>query len=425
MFEMILIKNLVFVSFLIISLPEFHQTIDLERVDTSFNQTNQVFTFANHNSFIRIDANNSWNIMTPRELVFQFKTDRPHGLLFYQTVVNPMSGTSVYELYLMLENGRLKIIHEFGAEQKFFHIGQGLNHDQFHVVRVTINPINGSLTAVLDNLMKNHKNNGMRIELSSLANYVQKRNPSNSVLSLPQSVLYFGGLDNKRQITHQQYSVKRFIGCIGKIKFRTLSTQTTETGLNSTKYKFFNISESEGLQYNCLNLCKKLDLCANRAQCVNHYTYTSCDCFGTKREDWHCRSHNISVLTLRGYSFVSYKIYEYKNKIHSDVNRISFHMKSQIKNQILVYGRGEQPIHNYIAIHLKDGFLHFQMDLGDGPINASVGHIILSDNKWHNITIKHRSKNINLYIDDILEESLELPGNHHHLHVDPGLFNSL
>jgi hypothetical protein len=60
------------------------------------------------------------------------------------------------------------------------------------------------------------------------------------------------------------------------------------------------------------------------------------------------------------------------------------------------------------------------MDLGDGAITASIEDIILNDNKWHNITIKHHSRDINIFIDNNNVKLLELLGPHHHLHVDPG-----
>ena len=388
-------------------------TISTQVPEHDSETSDQIFTFAKPNSFIRIDTNNTWNILKPRELVFQFRTDRAHGLLCYQTVVNPVQGFPVFELYVMLENGRLKIIHEFGSEQKSFFIGQGLNHDQFHTVKLTINPLNGSLTAVLDNLNRNYKNNGMTITLTSLVTYLHRK-AHESI----HSVIFFGGLDPKRPISHQQYSVKRFFGCIGKIQFSDLSDSPTQA--SRTKAKFVSITDSAGLKSGCVNLCRKENLCANSAPCINHYTYTGCDCFSTKREDWHCRSHNISVLTLRGYSFISYKLYNFKDKVHSDVNRISFHFKSQTRNQILVYARGEQPIHNYIAIHLKNGIFNFRMDLGGGAIEASVDQMVLSDNKWHNITVNHHLRTVNILIDTILVKSLQIPGTHHHLHVDPG-----
>jgi hypothetical protein len=330
----------------------------------------------------------------------------------YHTVYHPNDGFNVYELYVMLENGRLKIIHEFGSEQQMLYIGQGLNHDQFHTVKVYVNPMNGSLSAYLDynNNKRIHKNNGKEIVLKKLAKYFE-----NITQSYIPSVLYFGGIDSKKPITHHQYSVPRFIGCIGKMKFLDITANEMPKS-----HKYVSIEEFGGLANGCVDLCKKIDLCAYNALCINHYTYKSCDCFGTKYEDWHCRSSNITVLALRGYSFVSYKIYNYKDKVHSDFNRIGFHFKTETSDGILLYARGEQPQHNYMAINLHNGILHFEMDLGDGAITASIEDVILNDNKWHNITIKHHSRSINIFIDDKNVKFMELPGPHHHLHVDPG-----
>ena len=37
--------------------------------------TSQMYTFANSNSFMRLETNESWNILKPREVIFEFRYD--------------------------------------------------------------------------------------------------------------------------------------------------------------------------------------------------------------------------------------------------------------------------------------------------------------------------------------------------------------
>lgn len=328
----------------------------------------------------------------------------------YHTLVNPSPGFPIYELYVILENGRLKVIHEFGQEQKSLYLGQGLNHDKFHDISISIDPKFGKLEAQLD---KSHE---MNITLKSLENHYEIFKKQK--LSF---VMYFGGTNQKEPINHQQFSgIPRFIGCLGKIKFFNDYSLSNESKIEKNM-EHVMIKTYDDIELNCKDRCKIMNLCSMNSVCINHYTHTSCDCFGTKLEDWHCRSENLTTITLSGYSFVSYKIYNYKDRVHSNMNRISLQFKTGIREAILLYANGEHPKHNYIAITLYDGKLNFEINLGSGQVEASFDDI-LSDNKWHNLTIKHYYDKIKIIIDEKNIKHLELPGNHYHLHVDPDVF---
>lgn len=335
------------------------------------------------------------------------RTLKPHGLLMYQTIHHPPLDFPVYELYVLLENGRLKVIYEIGAEQESIVIGQGLNQDQWHRVNISIDASSGTLLASLE-----RDNNSASIRLQPLSAYVDRTYiPPTNIL------LFFGGTDSRRPIQSQQYNFPRFIGCMGKIRFRSHNRLEKQ----SSDIVFAAIRQQSGLQYPCINKCRELNLCAHHAVCVNHYTHSSCDCFGTVHEDWQCRSSNLTTITLRGYSYLSYKIYSYKDRVHSDVNRIGVHFKTSHENGILLFAKGEQPKKNYVAMSLSGGNFYFEMALGDGFVNVTIDDLFLTDNQWHNVTVKHHKKAVHVYLDN-RKEVLTLNGSLKHLHVDPEVY---
>lgn len=72
-----------------------------------------------------------------RQISFQFRTRLPHGLLVYHNVKVP-AGVSLqpYALYVIVQQGQLKVVHVYGKHSTALTVGRGLNRDEWHSVTV-------------------------------------------------------------------------------------------------------------------------------------------------------------------------------------------------------------------------------------------------------------------------------------------------
>lgn len=106
-----------------------------------------------------------------------------------------------------------------------------------------------------------------------------------------------------------------------------------------------------------------------------------------------------TVLTLRGSSYVSYRIYDWKDRTHSSVTRISLLFKTWYDDSILFYASGETIKPQYIAASIKNNSTYIEMDFGDGTFNCTLGNDLAS-HYWHNLTIFHDHKVVKVILDD-------------------------
>jgi hypothetical protein len=86
-----------------------------------------------------------------RSVSLEFRTRLPHALLVYHGIRNRPASMNKYELYVMLDQGQLKIKHLFGDFSTTLEVGKGLNRDKWHIVTVMIDPSNGVISATVDN----------------------------------------------------------------------------------------------------------------------------------------------------------------------------------------------------------------------------------------------------------------------------------
>ncbi|XP_067139514.1 axotactin-like isoform X3 [Centruroides vittatus] len=355
--------------------------------------SSQVFTVRNPNSFLRIESN--WSFPLSKGLKFKFRTKQPSGLIMYHGM-NDSTGSLVYALYLILENAKLRVIHKtdtFSADS--FHVGKGLNHDKWHEV---------SLVAILStlNLRIDVDSTYVNAQLPSLEKYSRFHNEMNI-----SSYFYFGGFDVMPS-SSQLYNYEKFIGCIGNIEF-----YKTNLNLSRPSVKFSSIENG------CIDLCLTGNICENNGNCLNHYTRISCNCFGSQYEGNICEQRGLTAITLFGYSRLTYRIYDWSSRIHSEINKLGISFKAYFPNSLLFYASGNEPHHNYFsAVILNDG-LYFEMSLGDEMLNATMSNIVLG--KWHNFTMIHHGKEITLILDST-SVTLYNSGPHYHLNIDPYLF---
>lgn len=127
-----------------------------------------------------------------------------------------------------------------------------------------------------------------------------------------------------------------------------------------------------------------------------------------------------TILTLRGSSYVSYRIYDWKDRVHSAATRISMMFKTHYDDSALFYASGESLKPQYIAVSIKNHSLYVELDFGDGHQTATLGDELTS-HYWHNLTIFHDRHEVRIVLDDQMK-IVELPGPTTKLLFDPEIY---
>ncbi|XP_017127336.1 uncharacterized protein LOC108146046 isoform X1 [Drosophila elegans] len=364
--------------------------------ELTFAETGQgkTFIFAKNNTFIQMDGDiiQTFQLRLCREISFQFRTRLPHGLLVYHNVKNPdRIILDPYALYVIVEKGQLKVVHVFGKHSTSVTVGESLNRDEWHSVMVRIDVHGARLIARVDNSQEEVYLKGLNHEY----NYGVSTN-------LP-SVVLVGGLSSEEKLHGVKYITESFVGCIRNVVLssgKAASDLLPITPLVATKHE--NVNEG------CSDMCEsRHNLCFVGSRCINHYGGISCDCFGTHYEGEHCDIYTATIITLRGASYVSYRIYDWKDRVHSSTRRISLMFRTNFDDSALFYASGESLKHQYIAAAIKNQSVHVEMDFGDNVMST-----ILTDDLtrgyWHNLTILHEQRTVSIILDQ-QQKVLELP----------------
>ncbi|XP_075524717.1 axotactin isoform X3 [Dermacentor variabilis] len=363
--------------------------------------SSQVFTFLKETSFLRVEPT-FWPLQQTREITFSFKTEKPHGLLIYHLLEESSESDKVpsYELYVMLENGRLKIIHILNTEgNEIFYVGKGLSRDRWHTVTLRVTPSEGEMRVRVDD-------EDLNIKLSSLVH----RGGYDIGSEATSSYLYFGSIDPKNSSVDMHYNTDSFFGCLGRVSFRLENGSAVDAVL----------AVEEDVVRDCVDLCDKYDFCLNGGRCVNHYSYYGCDCYGTHYEDHMCGYDNLTTVTLRGNSYIIYRIYDWKDRVHSDFNRISMMFRVYVPEAVLFLATGEHDPKNTVAASIKGGALFYSIDFGRGLLNVTMGSN-LHDEMWHNFTMVHNGNRVTLYLDKTIH-TLHISDTNYYLHLDPDIY---
>ncbi|KAK9892824.1 hypothetical protein WA026_022286 [Henosepilachna vigintioctopunctata] len=298
------------------------------------------FMFAQSNTFIQIDGDiiQTFQLRLCRQISFQFRTRLPHGLLAYHNVKVP-AGISLqpYALYIIVQQGQLKVVHVYGKHSTALTVGRGLNRDEWHSVTVRIDVHSARLAASVDGIKEETDLKGLDKE----SNYGVSANVT--------SVILIGGLSSEERLHGVKYIIESFVGCIKDVILssgKSASDLLPISPLIATKH--------ENVQEGCINKCYSYEnLCFRSSRCINHYNTLTCDCFGSKYEGEYCDMYGATILTLRGSSYVSYRVYDWKDRVHSAVNRFSMLFKTRFDDAALFHAAGgETGIDHYIAASL-------------------------------------------------------------------------
>ncbi|KAM3960760.1 axotactin [Aphomia sociella] len=367
----------------------------------------RTFMFAKDNTFIQLDGDiiQRFQLRLCREISFKFRTRLPHGLLVYHNVKNPVFKMQPYALYVIVEKGELKVVHVFGKHLTSVTVGRALNRDQWHSVVVTIDVHGARLIAKVDQLKEEVYLKGLSFD----TNYGITDNLT--------SVILIGGLSSEEKLHGVKYIIESFVGCISDMVLssgKAASDLLPIVPLIATKHE--NVKEG------CIDKCKTTEnLCFEGSRCINEYNGYRCDCFGTLYEEQLCDVYTATVLTLRGSSYVSYRVYDWKDRVHSTNTRVSLHFKTRFDDSALFYASGQiDDKHHYIALSIHQEKVAIQIDLGDGPVEDYIGDKV-NNNEWHNLTVVLQENNVFVYLDDI-KEIYEVPGKAKFVCIDPEIY---
>ncbi|XP_059053874.1 axotactin isoform X2 [Achroia grisella] len=367
----------------------------------------RTFMFAKDNTYIQLDGDiiQRFQLRLCREISFKFRTRLPHGLLVYHNVKNPVFKMQPYALYVIVEKGELKVVHVFGKHLTSVTVGRALNRDQWHSVVVTIDVHGARLIAKVDQLKEEVYLKGLSFD----TNYGITDNLT--------SVILIGGLSSEEKLHGVKYIIESFVGCISDMVLssgKAASDLLPIVPLIATKHE--NVKEG------CIDKCKTTEnLCFEGSRCINEYNGYRCDCFGTLYEEHLCDVYTATVLTLRGSSYVSYRVYDWKDRVHSTNTRVSLHFKTRFDDSALFYASGQiDDKHHYIALSIHQEKVAIQIDLGDGPVEDYIGNKV-NNNEWHNLTVVLQEKNLIVYLDAIRGD-YEVPGDAKFVCIDPEIY---
>lgn len=406
--------------------------------------------------------------------------ERSSGTTIMSSTTISSFSASLYELYLKLENGRLKIMYEYGSRLNQTYCGKGLNDDRWHKIDLKVDPELNQMILILDQMIT--------VEIALNQQHHDDESLRRNDLVFTNSVLYLGGLDNNASIVKnvkQRLYMAQYIGCIGQIMLKT--DQHTETNLQPA-----TIDRMVLVKRGCLNRCDTDNYCLHGSTCINYYSHTKCDCFSTNHEDIYCWQDQLTTLSMLGYSTLVYRIYDWKDRHHSSINRLSIQFKTLALDSVLFFAYGDltqqnvlrnnlnpsyqtsasiqspyvasqvnltnlltiprPSIHqtlsnsNYLAVSLSNGTIVVEVNFGDQPIILSsllydrvynrTAHssspdtsptsnyyrpLSLSDGRWHNVTFNHNNKQLSLHVDNY-SVNYTLMGKNNYLYFDPSIY---
>ncbi|XP_076275482.1 axotactin isoform X2 [Rhynchophorus ferrugineus] len=369
------------------------------------------FMFAQSNTFIQIDGDiiQTFQLRLCRQISFQFRTRLPHGLLVYHNVKVP-NGIQLqpYALYIIVQQGQLKVVHVYGKHSTALTVGRSLNNDQWHTVTVRIDVHAAKLLAAVDDLRDETDLKGLDTE----NNYGVSANVT--------SVILIGGLSSEERLHGVKYIIESFVGCI-----RDVVLSTGKSASDLLQISPLIATKHENVQEGCINKCASNDnLCFKGSRCVNHYYAITCDCFGTNYEGEFCDIYTATILTLRGSSYVSYRVYDWKDRIHSSVTRFSMLFKTRFDDSALLYAAGGEHgiIDHYIAASIYNRSVYVVMDFGGkNEVTVRLGNTPdFKLHQWNNLTIFHEHEKVHLILNDEIK-TINITGKPF-LYIDPEIY---
>ncbi|XP_033739181.1 uncharacterized protein LOC117326534 [Pecten maximus] len=330
------------------------------------------------------------------ELELTFKTKQPHGLLFCHLVTPKLSqeryygriteDLEVYQFCAELFQGALRIAHKLNQYEDIFTIGKEYHDDEWHEVKVSLDTSSGHVEVTMDGEVHNKRVRAFT--------WIRPSDLLDSELVSP-VVRYGSGA-----------SLDQFVGCLRNPMFGGKEVRPGET---------------HRVKAGCVDLCVTKNYCVKGTHCINQYTDMLCDCFGSDNEGKYCNITKPTVVTLRGYEWITYQLYQRpKDKMLMDNTRISLHFKSDRGSGVLIYAVGGAPYNSHLIASVHEGTVTVSMAFGDDVIQERMG-IGVDDQRWHNLTIVHSPVEVNFLLDGMSHRHSLDPKNFH-ISFDPQIY---
>lgn len=294
-----------------------------------------------------------------------FRTHQSDTLLLYHKIVHANRTHSpqvqFYELKAELIQGVVRVRYRLNQYLDDFTIGQNLHDNEWHTLQLSLDINMGGFAVSLDDFTSQNRQLRAFKDIRKLLKW--------SDLT---SVIYYGGID-----TPVDFEYESFIGCMKDLKYEN----------SAGKYVGVKIDKQQNVTRGCQNTCNEENPCQYNSTCVNHYYYVTCECFGTDLEGQFCEKEGVTKVTLRGYEWLTYKLYDAETEIDPsiEISRISMEFKTDRNTGILLYAVGGAPYYSHIIALLHSGFVNVSIAFENQDWDFSIS-IELDKNRWHNLT---------------------------------------
>ncbi|GFR27130.1 basement membrane-specific heparan sulfate proteoglycan core protein [Trichonephila clavata] len=176
---------------------------------------------------------------------------------------------------------------------------------------------------------------------------------------------------------------------------------------------------------NCLHSCVE-EPCKNGGHCEPKMAYYSCHChLGYAGNN--CEKEVTEMIAEPMFTGASYLHYFDENiikRIRGNKLDIRLKFRSFGPNGLLLWsGKKEMSAAaDYLSLGLKEGYLHFQYNLGSGEVHIVYNSTRVDDGKWHTVSATRIEQGGTLVVDDGILISGASPGILNQLNVNNGLY---
>ncbi|XP_056872584.1 neurexin 3b isoform X16 [Takifugu flavidus] len=305
-----------------------------------------------------------WDASSRSDLMFQFKTSEPEGMLLYFD-----DGGFCDFLLLTVSEGRLQLRFSIDCAETTVTSGQMVDDGRWHFAAVN----------------RHNLRTGLAVDGQTKTGEVRPQRQFMKVVS----DLFLGGLPGDiRTSAITLPSVRELPPFKGIITDLSYGSKQLPMLINSQKVRL-----------EMMGLCTE-NPCENGGICSLADGETYCDCTKTGYVGRYCtEAREENVATFRGSEYFCYDLSQ--NPIQSSSDEITLSFKTWQRNGLLLH-TGKSA--DYVNLALKDGAVSLVINLGSGAFEAIVEPVNgkFNDNAWHDIKVTRNLRQVTISVDGIL-----------------------